>query len=29
MVRLLPVIFGVSCALIFMGLILYEGFLRL
>lgn len=29
MIRLLPAIFGVSCVLVMMGVILYEGFLRL
>jgi hypothetical protein len=29
MMRLLPVVFGVSCMLTMMGIILYEGFLRL
>jgi hypothetical protein len=28
-IRLLPAVFGVSSVLIFMGLVLYEGFLRL
>ena len=29
MIRLLPVIFVVSCVLVMMGIILYGGFLRL